>query len=185
MPSLSKYLLLGFGYGLPPTRCNGSFRYVDIFWNCQIVWRQVGLRNLRKRNLRNVDFRNIDLRNIDLRNIDLRNIDLRNIDFRNVDLRKWTFRTIEWTLRVERAFSNNRLCDVGLDRDFFGNDWLGNDRLRDDGLFNDWLSDSRLGCGRFCDLGGRDACGRRFCCCLLYTSPSPRDRTRSRMPSSA
>ena len=25
----------------------------------------------------------------------------------------------------------------------------------------------------------------RVCCCLLYTSPSPRDRTRSRMPSSA
>ena len=24
-----------------------------------------------------------------------------------------------------------------------------------------------------------------FRCCLLYTSPSPRDRTRSRMPSSA
>ena len=24
-----------------------------------------------------------------------------------------------------------------------------------------------------------------FCDCLLYTSPSPRDRTRSRMPSSA
>ena len=24
-----------------------------------------------------------------------------------------------------------------------------------------------------------------YCCCLLYTSPSPRDRTRSRMPSSA
>ncbi|HCK81209.1 MAG TPA: DUF1674 domain-containing protein [Candidatus Competibacteraceae bacterium] len=28
------------------------------------------------------------------------------------------------------------------------------------------------------ELGGR-------CICLLYTSPSPRDRTRSRMPSSA
>ena len=26
---------------------------------------------------------------------------------------------------------------------------------------------------------------RRLYCCLLYTSPSPRDRTRSRMPSSA
>ena len=26
---------------------------------------------------------------------------------------------------------------------------------------------------------------RRLCDCLLYTSPSPRDRTRSRMPSSA
>ena len=25
----------------------------------------------------------------------------------------------------------------------------------------------------------------RYCACLLYTSPSPRDRTRSRMPSSA
>ena len=25
----------------------------------------------------------------------------------------------------------------------------------------------------------------RITCCLLYTSPSPRDRTRSRMPSSA
>ena len=25
----------------------------------------------------------------------------------------------------------------------------------------------------------------RYCICLLYTSPSPRDRTRSRMPSSA
>ena len=27
--------------------------------------------------------------------------------------------------------------------------------------------------------------GISFCTCLLYTSPSPRDRTRSRMPSSA
>ena len=26
---------------------------------------------------------------------------------------------------------------------------------------------------------------RKNCICLLYTSPSPRDRTRSRMPSSA
>ena len=30
-----------------------------------------------------------------------------------------------------------------------------------------------------------DCEGRRARCCLLYTSPSPRDRTRSRMPSSA
>ena len=27
--------------------------------------------------------------------------------------------------------------------------------------------------------------GGMFCLCLLYTSPSPRDRTRARMPSSA
>ena len=30
-----------------------------------------------------------------------------------------------------------------------------------------------------------DIKGVDFICCLLYTSPSPRDRTRSRMPSSA
>ena len=32
---------------------------------------------------------------------------------------------------------------------------------------------------------GRAAGGSQSCDCLLYTSPSPRDRTRSRMPSSA
>ena len=32
----------------------------------------------------------------------------------------------------------------------------------------------------------KEAGGQEFICtCLLYTSPSPRDRTRSRMPSSA
>ena len=31
----------------------------------------------------------------------------------------------------------------------------------------------------------RDVYKARLCACLLYTSPSPRDRTRSRMPSSA
>ena len=31
----------------------------------------------------------------------------------------------------------------------------------------------------------RLACGERFVLCLLYTSPSPRDRQKSRMPSSA
>ena len=35
---------------------------------------------------------------------------------------------------------------------------------------------------RIIDSGGRVA---QFNNCLLYTSPSPRDRTRSRMPSSA
>eukprot|EP00656_Telonema_subtile_P047384 TRINITY_DN54375_c0_g1_i1.p1 TRINITY_DN54375_c0_g1~~TRINITY_DN54375_c0_g1_i1.p1 ORF type:complete len:103 (+),score=5.21 TRINITY_DN54375_c0_g1_i1:93-401(+) len=37
------------------------------------------------------------------------------------------------------------------------------------------------GCHQRCGL--RRKCGHS--CCLLYTSPSPRDRTRSRMPSSA
>ena len=39
----------------------------------------------------------------------------------------------------------------------------------------------------FLDNGDPDLSGdgNRTCLCLLYTSPSPRDRTRSRMPSSA
>ena len=43
----------------------------------------------------------------------------------------------------------------------------------------------------FCeDRKENDSCGicpscRKISACLLYTSPSPRDRTRSRMPSSA
>src|SRR5665811_1597974 len=35
------------------------------------------------------------------------------------------------------------------------------------------------------DRLGEDHCRATFVFCLLYTSPSPRDRTRSRMPSSA
>ena len=31
----------------------------------------------------------------------------------------------------------------------------------------------------------KDLCGVRYYDCLLYTSPSPRDRQKSRMPSSA
>ena len=37
----------------------------------------------------------------------------------------------------------------------------------------------------FCRVCGSGAVYRRTVGCLLYTSPSPRDRTRSRMPSSA
>ena len=39
--------------------------------------------------------------------------------------------------------------------------------------------------GRFAMLGLIAAVGAYLTTCLLYTSPSPRDRTRSRMPSSA
>ena len=38
---------------------------------------------------------------------------------------------------------------------------------------------------RIARTGGTPTYTRPCCTCLLYTSPSPRDRTRSRMPSSA
>ena len=42
-----------------------------------------------------------------------------------------------------------------------------------------------LGGGGFLIFSNRDSIGAKSDVCLLYTSPSPRDRTRSRMPSSA
>ena len=36
-----------------------------------------------------------------------------------------------------------------------------------------------------CDVRSMEACDSATYACLLYTSPSPRDRQRSRMPSSA
>ena len=48
-----------------------------------------------------------------------------------------------------------------------------------DGRFAKMFSDPNFGTGA---RGNRDKRGRS---CLLYISPSPRDRTRSRMPSSA
>ena len=54
------------------------------------------------------------------------------------------------------------------------------DRLR-----RSWTKDRRAGFeGKFDEILERIA-KYGACCCLLYTSPSPRDRTRSRMPSSA
>ena len=45
----------------------------------------------------------------------------------------------------------------------------------------------QLNPGEKCGLVGPNGSGKTtlFRICLLYTSPSPRDRTRSRMPSSA
>ena len=46
------------------------------------------------------------------------------------------------------------------------------------------ITDEALKASRIKDIIGVLA-GRVFNCCLLYTSPSPRDKTVSRMPSSA
>ena len=46
--------------------------------------------------------------------------------------------------------------------------------------YNAWAADGVISL-----MSGTNAAIDNFCSCLLYTSPSPRDRTRSRMPSSA
>ena len=51
------------------------------------------------------------------------------------------------------------------------------------GIIEDWASAEDL-IGQALDKAGHTAVGD-INACLLYTSPSPRDRTRSRMPSSA
>ena len=63
------------------------------------------------------------------------------------------------------GYSRVRNCDYGLFQTAF--------RARDDYLIEPYLVDALM---REMDW---------FKDCLLYTSPSPRDRTRSRMPSSA
>ena len=58
----------------------------------------------------------------------------------------------------------------------FETTYTGADALPDDGLDLSFA---------FSASSAEDSNGVANCCCLLYTSPSPRDRTRSRMPSSA
>ena len=50
-------------------------------------------------------------------------------------------------------------------------------------VFKEWgIGDEKMDTGLLLLISVED---RKFRLCLLYTSPSPRDRTRSRMPSSA
>jgi len=60
-------------------------------------------------------------------------------------------------------------------------------RLKHDSLEPDQVRDYVTIAGKSCDRLTRlvDELFELSCLCLLYTSPSPRDRTRSRMPSSA
>ena len=57
----------------------------------------------------------------------------------------------------------------------FNKMWLNLDGLVDTKSFIDLSEEICLGIAQ----------SQPHICCLLYTSPSPRDRTRSRMPSSA
>ena len=62
-------------------------------------------------------------------------------------------------------------------------------RLKDDGLVTTYLEESNAGAPRkYYKLTAQGESERKkitLDCCLLYTSPSPRDRQKSRMPSSA
>ena len=59
-----------------------------------------------------------------------------------------------------------------------GTDAIAVDECRD-------IENARCEAGKFCGFVDDVEQCKRFYRCLLYTSPSPRDRTRSRMPSSA
>ena len=56
--------------------------------------------------------------------------------------------------------------------------------LRLSKILNEWAADSKI---EAVAIRGTDKNGNfgDFCACLLYTSPSPRDLGKSRMPSSA
>ena len=72
--------------------------------------------------------------------------------------------------------ANHYMDYLGLDGDFFKEDFKVDNR------------DFLVHAGKFARRMDRDVFARHFanwCPCLLYTSPSPRDRQKSRMPSSA
>ena len=64
-------------------------------------------------------------------------------------------------------------------KSIYGNDWLRNSQMAG-GIF----SINRCRITRQIITSAYNKLGNNYTC-LLYTSPSPRDRTRSRMPSSA
>ena len=70
---------------------------------------------------------------------------------------------------------NNRKRKAGVTDDFVRNTKLV--------IFSDMEFDVAAGHYSYC--GSRNMGADQWNTCLLYTSPSPRDRTRSRMPSSA
>ena len=76
--------------------------------------------------------------------------------------------------RVDRRLLKERIEQSPLTRttvSFYKYAKIGNPRIFRDHLYS--------------ILSTVNVLGRIYVACLLYTSPSPRDRTRSRMPSSA
>src|SRR5665811_48262 len=77
----------------------------------------------------------------------------------------------------ERRLSNFLLCESAYSEFYFSNVlWPDYDKDEFERALRDYV-------GRERRFGQREAGDLGYC--LLYTSPSPRDRTRSRMPSSA
>ena len=81
--------------------------------------------------------------------------------------------------------------DESFDPEFYKKYYSDVSDLKDVQIANHWLSTGRRE-GRFPNdsaavnfLLENNDIPSEFNVCLLYTSPSPRDRTRSRMPSSA
>ena len=82
---------------------------------------------------------------------------------------------------------------VGLGKENFNKEWIRDNTNENISTKNSWYGENTfyywLWKNNFKKNFDTDWVGfchyRRFWFCLLYTSPSPRDRTRSRMPSSA
>ena len=76
---------------------------------------------------------------------------------------QWVREHYRFLLRSAWALTGSRAIAEDVVQDCFANAWKHREQLRDAALARAWL----------------------FQICLLYTSPSPRDKRQSRMPSSA
>ena len=97
--------------------------------------------------------------------------------------KKWLSQWYDW-LRAERGYGDNTLSAYARDIEIFC-EFLAGENLAAPALSR---QDFRAFLAAEQSRGlARTTLARRVSSirCLLYTSPSPRDRTRSRMPSSA
>ena len=92
---------------------------------------------------------------------------------------------------VERLCRDVRYARFGRQGPFLGGpvDWLKGDQERVEGLGMDFIVENAGTAGALWAALEAASANQEpivlFNCCLLYTSPSPRDRSLSRMPSSA
>ena len=97
------------------------------------------------------------------------------LTFRKWDKGKWRFDKVPYTFHKHRQW-HGTIRRITIKRDACGDYWICITTT-----YTDFRPLPTTGQSVGADFGMKDA----YLTCLLYTSPSPRDRTRSRMPSSA
>ena len=141
--------------------------------------------NLRRTNLRGTSLRrgnltaiNLDAADLRKANLEAANLEEANLERANLKQTNLKLANLKWANLTEANLTEASLIGANLDYSSGLPRWCGSFDVK---VNDEFAYDEAY---HFCRLvfpKGSD--GEKIC--LLYTSPSPRDRTRSRMPSSA